>query len=92
MTVRKPLVERGGLSGPLAPPPPLALEAVDPAIPPEAERVFPCAQAPGIEVVRDRAANRLGAGHAFSPAHFREPPYLIVREVYDGSHGMCCRA
>ena len=80
-------IDQGTHSGPLAPEPPLVLQAIDLAASPYSKCVFPFAHRPRIEIACNRATHGLGARDPLPAAGFVEPSNLFVREIYDRPHG-----
>ena len=78
---------RARTSRPFAPVAAFVLQAIQVAVSPDAENVVAVAHVPRTQVVRDGAANDLGAGQALAPADVGQLPQLLLGKFYDRPHG-----
>ena len=76
------------LSGPLASLPAFVLQAVRPPFAPDAERILPLPQAVRVQVVRHRPPDSLRARYPLAATELAKPLNLLLRQIYDGPHGM----
>ena len=79
---------RALLSPRLAPEAALVPQAVRLAVPPDAECIVSVAEVSRVQVIRDRAADDLGARHAFATADVGQLSYLLLGKLDDGAHDL----